>query len=333
MTNKILKHDEALELVYSVIASLRDSGKNKITVTEVAEISGVSRATIYSKHSDWVEVRDVIKTNKPSTQLKLASTKNHEKTKWQIEAQRLESVLQNCQEKLDFISEQADNVFQKLLDELHKYMYLAKETPKRTESEANTLQELNELTKRCEFYESEIKRLKIDSNYNSKVVSYIKKEIIDVYSESHRANMGDLDLLELTYEALLGLNKLFTRSYPPEIVYVLCGNFASGKSSWIANHKPQYMGAVVYFEGTNHTQAIRKFIIKYIRNLSSECKVVCVRILCDTRECLERNTNESRVNLKTTIPSGLIKGIGEYFEEISINEGFNEIIIGGTNVV
>ncbi|MEK4083539.1 hypothetical protein [Psychrobacillus sp. FSL K6-1415] len=329
MANKILKHDEALKLVYSVVASLRDSGKEKITITEVSEISEVSRATIYSKHPDWVEVRDVIKSNKPSSKLKLASTKNYEQTKWQIEAQRLEGELRICQEKLDFISGQADNVFKKLLDELHKYMHLAKKTPEQIGRETNTLIELNELKDRCEFYETEIKRLKIDSGRNTNMVPFVKKEIIDVYSETQRANISNLDLLELTYDSLLNLNNLFSKSYPPNVVYVLCGNFASGKSSWIADHKPQNVGSVVYFDGTNHTQSIRRMILKYIRNQNSDCKIVCVRILCDTRECLERNVNESRIRLKTTIPSDFIIRFAEKFEEVSVNEGFNEIIIGG----
>lgn len=329
MANKILKHDEALELVYSVIASLRDSGKEKISVTEVAEISGVSRATIYSKNSDWVEVRDVIKNNKPSSHLKLASTRNYEQTKWQIEAQRLERELKTCQEKLDFISVHADNVFQKLLDELHKYMYLAKKTPEQIERETNTLIELKELKDRCEFYEVEIKRLKVDSGRNTNMVPFVKKEIIDVYSETQRSNIINLDLIDLTYDALLNLNKLFSKSYPPNVVYVLCGNFASGKSSWIAGHKPQNAGSVVYFDGTNHTQSIRRMILKYIRNLNSDCKIVCVRVLCDTSECLERNTNESRARLNTTIPRELIVRFAEIFEEVTVKEGFDEIIIGG----
>lgn len=329
MANKILKHDEALKLVYSVIASLRESGKEKITVTEVAEISEVSRATIYSKHPDWVEVRDVIKYNKPSSRLKLATTKNYEQTKWQMEAQRLENELRTCQERLDFISEQADNIFKSLLDELHKYMYLAKKTPEQIERETNTLLELKELKDRCEFYEAEIKGLKIDSVNHTKMVPFVKKEIIGVYSETQRANINNLDLLELTYEAIFNFNNLFSKSYPPNVVYVLCGNFASGKSSWIANHKSQNVGSVVYFDGTNHTQSIRRIILKYIRNLNSNCKIVCVRILCDKNECLERNVSESRLRLKTTIPSDLIIRLAEMFEEVSVNEGFNEIIIGG----
>lgn len=333
MANKILKHDEALKLVYSVIASLRDGGKKKITITEVAEISEVSRATIYSKHPDWVEIRDVIKNNKPSSQLKIASKKNYEQTKWQIEAQRLENELRTCQEKLDFISGQADNVFKKLLDELHKYMYLAKKTPDQIERETNTLIELKELKDRCEFHEAEIKRLKIDSGRSTNMLPFVKKEIIDVYLESLRENIANLDLLELTYEALLNLNNLFRKSYPPNVVYVLCGNFASGKSSWVADHKPQNVGSVVYFDGTNHTQTIRRMILKYIRNLNSDCKIVCVRVLCDTSECLERNVNESRVRLNTTIQKELIIRFAEIFEEVTVKEGFDEIIIGGVRNV
>ena len=143
------------------------------------------------------------------------------------------------------------------------------------------------------------------------MVPFVKKEIIDVYSETQRVNISNLDLLELTYEAFVKFQQIIRRSYPPNVVYVLCGNFASGKSSWIADHKPQNVGSVVYFEGTNHTQSIRRIILKYIRNLNSECKIVCVRILCDTSECLERNVNESRIRLNTTIPSDLIMWLGE----------------------
>lgn len=333
MANKILKHDEALDLVYSVIASLRDSGKNKITITQVAELSEVSRATINSKHPDWVEVRDVIKNNKPSSRLKLASTKNYEQTKWQIEAQRLEDELRTCQEKLDFISDHADNVFQKLLNELHKYVHLAKKMPERIESEANILLEVKELQERCEFYEAEMKRLKVDSGHNTGIVPFVKKEIINVYSETHRANISNLDLPDLTFDALLKMDKLFRKNYPPNVVYILCGNFASGKSSWIADHKPQNVGSVVYFDGTNHTRSIRRTILKYIRNLNSDCKIVCVIILRDKKECLERNANQSRIRLKTTIPNDLITRLAEYFEEVSVKEGFNEIIIGGAHGV
>lgn len=329
IATKILKHNEALELVYSVIASLRESGKEKITVTEVAEISGVSRATIYSKHSDWVEVRDVIKNNKPSTHLKLASKKNHEKTRWQIEAQRLENELKICQDNLGNLSIQADSVFQNLLNQLHKYMYLAKKTPEQAGRESNILLELNELKERCEFYEAENKRLMADSQYNTNMVPFVKKEIIDVYSEIQRENIVTMDLLELTYDALLKLNNLFNKSYPPSVVYVLCGNFASGKSSWIAEHKSQNVGSVLYFDGTNHTKSIRRIILKYIRNLNSDCKFVCVRVFCDTQDCLERNMNESRIRLNTTIPKELIIRFSEIFEEVTLDEGFDEILIGG----
>lgn len=326
---KILSHSEALELAYAAIGKLRENGVSKITITEVSRVSGVNRSTINSKNPEWVEVRNIVKNNLPLPRVKLAEISDTETIKWQFEARKLEKELDDCKEQLGTLNEQADLVFNNLLNELHKYVYLAKKTPDEIQRESNILIELKELKERCEYYEKEIDRVKNSHLINDKTVPFVKKEVVSIYTEIHRMNISDIDMLEVTYDALLNLNQYFDKKHPPNTVYILVGNFASGKSTWIEKHKAHIGGTVLYLDGTNHTKSIRKMIIKYIRNLKSDCKIVCVRMLCDKNVCLKRNANESRKRLNIVVPESIINLIGDNFEEISLYEGFNEIIIGG----
>ncbi len=333
MGSKILGHEEALNIVYSVIAALRKEGKTKITISEVARISGVSRSTMNSKNTDWVEVRNVIQTNEFSEKVKLASDSIQERTKWQVEAARLKKDLQNCQELLDERTEFANKLYKRLLDELHKYVYRARKVPEHMDRESKNLIELHELRNQVEFYEAEIRSLKANQTKNGTVIPFAKKEVICIYAETQKADLSNLDFLDLTMDALYKLDDYFRNPHPPKVVYVLSGNFGSGKSAWIADHSPLYEGINIYFEGTSHSKVIRQRIIKHIRKYKTSCKIICVRILCDVEECLKRNTNDTRVRYNNDAPIEIINIIGENFEEITASEGFDEIIaVGGKHV-
>ena len=330
MGSKLLTHEQALDLVYGAIATLTSGGRTKISISKVANIAGVSRSTINSKENvDWIEVRDVIQNNRSSPRVKLASVEIGERTKWQMEAYRFENELQNCQKNLLELTEFAENVYKKLLEQLHKYVYLAKQVPEKMDRESKVLIELQELKNRLEFIEAENRRLKVNLNSNSAVLPFVKKEIVEVYPETQRGNLIDLDLVDLTFDALQRLDSYFEKDFPPKVIYVLCGNFASGKSNWISTHKPLYKGIIVYIEGTNHSTSLRKIVLRYIRKLNSNCTVICVRILCDVSLCLKRNISDTRIRYKNNISEELIKNIEKNFEEISVIEGFNQIIIVG----
>ncbi|AEY65752.1 hypothetical protein [Clostridium sp. BNL1100] len=331
MKNKFLTHNDALDLVYNVIAALRKEGRTKIKVSEIARTAGVSRSTINSNHKDWAEVRDVIRNNKPSVRVNLALDEIRERTKWQIEASRLDKELLSCHEDLKELTEFVENVYKKLLNQLHKYVYQAKKVPGEMEREAKVLLELQELKKRVEYYEAEIRNLKADSVNNAAVLPFIKKEIVEVFTQDQRADLLNKDLLGLSFDALSKLDYYFTKHNYPKVVYVLCGNFASGKSTWISEHRPSHEGTTIYFESTNHSKDLRTITLKYISKLSSDCKVICVRTMCDVEQCLVRNSNDTRLRFKNVISEELIKVIEKNFEEVSVKEGFDEIIIvGGT---
>lgn len=335
-----LKHNEALDIVYSVITKLKSSGRTQLTVTEVAKLSGVSRSTINSKKDpDWIEAREVILNNIPSPRVKLAQAEVKEQTKWQVEATKLQSLLEDCENGLDKLIQKADEEFVKLFDQLHKYMYVAKMVPSKMVRDSKILIENQELRKQLEFLYAENRKLKaISSPLSIGIVPFMKQNVLNVYPEDQKSNLGDVDLMEFVIDAMYKVDSYFESPLPPKVVYILCGNFASGKSTWIKEHKPQFQESVsiLYFDGTNHTKAIRKNIVRHIIHLIQkydvDCKIVCVRTISDLGQCLERNTNINRARYKTIVSEELIRTIDKYFEEISINEGFNEIIlVGGAN--
>lgn len=336
MAKKILTHNEALDLVYGVIAHLRSNGKIKLTVTEVADVSGVSRSTINSKvNTDWLEVKEVILNNKPSQRVKLAQAEVKERTRWQVEASRLDGELEVCEKELDKLIQKADGEYKKLFDQLHKYVYKAKMLPSKMGRETKALIENQELKKQLEFLEAENRKLKANLAPNTPIFPFIKQNVINVYPEDQKAKLINMDLADLVTDAMYKLDSYFESHLPPKVVYVLSGNFAAGKSTWIKEHKPPFLepGAAVYFDGTNHTATMRKNIVKHIRFLINrhniDCKIICVRVMCGLGQCLERNADITRVRYKNIIHEELIKTIDKHFEEVTFKEGFNEIILIG----
>ena len=57
--------------------------------------------------------------------------------------------------------------------------------------------------------------------------------------------------------------------------------------------------------------------------------MACVRVRATLEECLRRNDNPSRARANKSLPGELIKQVASRFEEISIEEGFDQILLVG----
>lgn len=336
-----LTHDEALDLVYREIARLRTSGGKKLTVTEVADLADVARSTMNSKvDPDWIEVRNVIFNNTTNQRLKLALSEFKEQSKWQVEASRFESELTSCQDILNELTLRVDSDFGKILGQLHKYMHSAGLVPSKMNNDTKRLQENQEFRRKNEFLEAENRNLKARYFPNNPLLPFIRKSVINVYPEDQRGNLQNLQLDDLTMNAKYALDEYFEGDFPPEVVYILCGNFASGKSTWISEHKPPFKESTsaLYIDGTCHLKRLRKDTVNYVRHLSNKhkvnCKIICVRTLYNLEQCLSWNNDPNRIRTKAKISEELIKTMAKGFqqEEVVFDEGFNEIIlVGGHN--
>lgn len=112
---------------------------------------------------------------------------------------------------------------------------------------------------------------------------------------------------------------------PIRAVYVLCGNFASGKLTWTRNHLPDTDGMHIYVIAPHHTRASRRHVLHHVRSHIPACRIVCVRIDVSLLVCLERNGERTRQNQQRMVPGEVIRHVDLRFEEVTIDEGFDAI--------
>jgi len=323
-------HEKKLEMVYQAIARLR-SKPAKVTISTVAKEAGVARGTLYYDLPDWAEVREIINENKPSPRIKLAQVELTETQLWerqlgQINKKVVELNL-SVQEALNLV----DVVYNKLISELHKYFMIAKETPKQRTKKVETVQEAIDLRTRLDSVLAELHQLKSEKSLEGRVVGFSKKEAIEIYPAEKRSTLQKRDLNSCCQDSMNALDPYFKEPrFAPTLVYVMCGQFAAGKSRWIKDCKPMNQGTVLYVDGTNHTSDMRSLFVKRLKILNPNCRVVCCRVLATLDECLERNRDETRKKIKMSVPEALIRQVEEEFEEVTYAEGFAAIEIVGS---
>ena len=107
------------------------------------------------------------------------------------------------------------------------------------------------------------------------------KKVISVV-ELVELSTSSIDIDKLAMESVNSLDEYFKQDesvkHHPKVVYVMCGNFASGKSAWIQSHRSDTAGHNLYIDGPNHKRYMRQLIITRVKWLKPDCRVVCVRI-------------------------------------------------------
>ncbi len=321
-----MAREEKLIKAYSAIADLRSEQK-PVTIASVAKKSKLSRASFYSLDSDWQEVRNVIENNLPHSRIKPSVVTIIEAEPWEINLKKLETMVSNSKEELINMRKTAESVYKKLLSELHKYIILAKESPGKSESRGKYLKELAYYRELSKNLEARIKELEAEKILPVDIRPFVRKEVISVLGEVNWQN-APIDLIDLSLDAINRLDDYFTAEDArllPSVVHIMCGNFASGKSSWIKLHKSIYPGVNIYIDGPHHTSTIRKSVIKRVKKLNPACRVICVRMMASFEKCMERNRSEIRKRVDAVVPENICKLLEKDFEEVSLEEGFDSV--------
>lgn len=328
---KLTDHEQKLQTTYAAIADLRKK-KEPITISAVWKKAGIARGTIYSKHPDWTELREVIKGKKPSPWVNLAEVEHTESQKWERQLGQLQKKVKDLSLAVQDARKLVDNVYDKLLKEVHKHFILAKETPKERSVKSGLAEDNVKLQGRLENALAEVRQLRAERGLEGKVVGFAPKKIIDVYPAEKRSALQKRDLNSYCQDAMNTLDPFFKEpTFAPTLVYLMCGQFAAGKSRWIKNHKPMNQGLVLYIDGTNHTADMRSLFIKRIRTLSQTCRVVCCRVFANVDDCLDRNRDATRQRMKMAVPEALIRIVEAEFEEVTYDEGLDAIELFGSH--
>lgn len=332
ISEKINDHEKKINAAYTAIALLRQQGI-KLSTSKVAETAQIARSTLYTNHPDWKEIRSIISKNSDSPRIKIVTKELTEKQIWERQIDQVERKVDGIHEELKEIRNVADGVYEQLLTQLHRYFILSKETPREVEKKAQVALDNVRLSERLERLEAEYHRLKVEQGLQGTLLPFSKKEVIHLCPVSKRPTLKVDELLGLGIDAINELDEYFhNKEFAPNIVYVMCGQFACGKSKWINDHKPQHRGTVLYIDGTNHTIAMRSLFLKRIKKLNRECHITCCRIFTTTDVCLERNQNETRKRMGLTVSDALIRQVEAACEEVKYDEGFDAIELVGARL-
>lgn len=332
MTDKITKesteHENKLQRIYDAIATLRQQGQ-KLSVSAVAKKAGIARSTLYTEHPDWGEVLQVIAGKKASPRVQLAEVVLSENHKWDRQIAKLQLQVAELDLALRETRDLSDAVYNQLLAQLHKYFLLASETPRENHRKAEIAKEAGDLRRRLDAALAEVRQLRAERGGDGPLI-FAKKEVIDVYPILKRSSLLGKELFGCCFDALNELDRFFREpEFAPTVVYLMCGQFASGKSRWIRDHKPLTPGVVLYIDGTNHSLDMRALFIKRLRSLSRQSRIVACRRPSTLEECLERNGDPARRRLGLAVPEALLRHVDETFCEIGFDEGFDAIELLG----
>ncbi|MDH4565636.1 hypothetical protein E8E95_02980 [Pseudomonas sp. BN414] len=311
-----MANQDLLNRVYATISALHKGGRKKLSVMEVAKLSGVARATINQKHDpDWVKVREAIKgTFHSGSDAEDSSAVLEQPLK---STQEIHQRLKEFEEQLALLRERANTTYNQLIDRLQYYFALTSEKPAKQMEKAKLLQELTHQKNQNAILRADLKAALAESLTPAVSGIITSKSILEVPNTLSEPE-AILDFLEK-------LDSLSNRSSLVTTVYILCGLPMCGKSSWIENHKPPTPGVSLYVSGASETASIRNLLASRVRK-AFNVPVHCVRFRIGLDACIsraEKQFNGAVLELNIS----LIKSVAARFEEIQFIENFDSIIL------
>lgn len=313
-------------------------GAKNIKGATVAQTAGLKRQ-IFNPHAhrDWQRLGEAIDkgTIIPDVErfLPIARIRRVEERV----LDRMEERLRAHGEQIAALDDLVNMASSTLVSEAQRYLYMARYhqiSPANKEDDLIT--SIEDLKRQLQQKEVEIGRLRQGRDTGAIVHLQAHKPVINVGEDRERGHLTESLLGEVALETADRLDKHFLTANKgrwPSVVYITCGNFAAGKSTWIRKHTPPEGGPVLYIDGPHHTRTSRRELIRRIRHHHRDCRIICVRVFAPVHVCLERNDDDVRARTKMVVPNALIQAVEEAFEEVDFKEGFHaiEIVDGSGN--
>lgn len=319
-------HAETVNAALAEIERLRAAGL-VVTPSSVAKGAGISRSNLYRREGPrskgWnkvIKAMEAAKNEAISPPIRLATrARNGETRELRDRIKRFEAILI----RLDTLS---TKTFRTLLDNYIVYWKKDRDRSKELVQLGALLEEVTANQRHIRELEATNRLLSAGRNISERnpKVSHLSQKIIicpdnyllddqGIYTFSkQRAN-------EAWQKAILDVDDQLKRRVP-SIVYVLSGPQGAGKSTWAAQHRTTTPGISLYFDATLPFSSDRAALVVRARRVGA--RIVCIRFLTPLEKCIK---NCSSRELGRHIPEKVIRDIFDAFEEISIDEGFDEI--------
>ncbi len=326
-------HTRTVGQAYAAYTTLRARHPGaRITYAAIARLAGISRPVIYKDDPDWQEFRDVVENRKQSPTLEIATVEMREREAWERDIERLKDLAATCEAALKTNMAFSDEVYEALCGEALKYALLSAPLPAEQDKNVEVLKDLSVARHEINRLKTRIERLTAGKHtYDDPLPSHTPL-VVTVGKTIPRNELTTDGLVETFMDTINEMDAYFALDdieRRPGIVYVLCGNFASGKSTWIRQHRPPMSGIALYIDGPHHTSRMRRDLVRRIRKLSPRCRIVCIRIIVNLDICLGRNGKPERARTGMVVPGSVIREIETVLgaQEVTVGEGFNSIEI------
>jgi len=319
-------HAETVNAALAEIERLSAAGL-VVTPSSVAKGAGISRSNLYkrdgARSKGWNNVIKAIEAAKNEAisppESSKTRTRDAEVRELRDRIKRFEAILI----RLDTLS---TKTFRTLLDNYILYW-------KKDRDRSEELAQLGALLEEVTANQRHIRELEATNRVlsagrklpeRSPKVSHLSQKVIicpdnyllddkGVYAFSrHRAN-------EAWQKAILDVDDQLKQRVP-SIVYVLSGPQGAGKTTWAAQHRPTAPGVSLYFDATLPFSSDRAALVVRARRVGA--RIACIRFLTSLEKCIR---NSSSRELGRQIPEKVIRDVFDAFEEISVDEGFDEI--------
>ncbi|MBK6472989.1 MAG: hypothetical protein IPF94_20345 [Betaproteobacteria bacterium] len=308
---------DALERAYAAIARLRQQGVARPSVDAVAEVAGLARSSFYQKDDEWSEVRAVIK-GKASPRVKLVEMMVSDAQKATSRVSDITERVAKLEEDLANTNKYAEEVYQRLIDQVQYYFARADESPKKLEQSKKQINELKQARHDLQLAQTELIELRRESQRSNVVKHRVLKKIVKLPAAKNASDLFSVFLDEL--------DRLFPDAASTKTisgVYVVCGYPKCGKTDWINRHEPANPGIALYIEGTNHTRSIRSFLTGRLRKLTSQ-NISCVWIDINFEVVRDRCRNAYQ-GLAHVEKEDEIQTIQKELETVALSEDFDQI--------
>lgn len=308
---------DALERAYAAIARLRQQGIARPSVDAVAEVAGLARSSFYQKDDEWSEVRAVIK-GKPSPRVKLVELAVSDANKATSRISDITSRVAKLEEDLASTNKFADEVYQRLIDQVQYYFARAEESPKKREQSKKQIDELKQARHDLNSAQAELVELRREIQRPNVVKHRALKKIVRLPPAGDASNMFSAFLDELERQVPDAASAKVISS-----VYVVCGYPKCGKTGWINRHEPAEPGIALYIEGSNHTRSIRSFLTTRLRKLTSR-NIACVWV-GGSAEVVEERCRSAYSGIEHVQKQEEIQRIQRELEFVDLSEDFDLI--------
>ncbi|MEX1669290.1 hypothetical protein AB4876_10230 [Zhongshania guokunii] len=319
-------HSEAVSAALAEVARLHAAGLS-VTPSSVARGASISRSNLYhregARNDGWSKVvrAMTIASENSSAPAVFSRVRGRD-----AELKELHDRIARFDDTLLRLEKLSSKTFRSLLD---NYIQFWKKDRDRCEEKSQLAALLEEVTasrRHNKELETTLRLLSAghEPRQDNYKVSHLSKKIIispdtymldenGVYTFSkHRAN-------EAWQKAILEVDEQL-RLRVPSTILVLVGPQGAGKSTWAAQHRPSVPGISLYFDATLPFSADRSALVVRARRVG--VKVVCIRFLTPLEQCIKNCTLREP---ERHVQEKLVRTVFNVFEEITVDEGFDEI--------